>query len=158
MKQWKYRPFLLNDVPVRVETTVLIAYRLDDSKDRVPDPELPAVSCLVRRPGEPPLDITRLRLDREIMDGRQIRYVETKYPQMARIAHIQSDVVLNAVIDKQGRIARLRTVSGHPILIQAALDAVRQWTYQPFLLHGEPIEVESTVHVLFKLPVQEKKQ
>jgi len=62
------------------------------------------------------------------------------------------------VIDKQGCIARLRTVSGHPILIQAALDAVRQWTYQPFLLHGEPIEVESTVNVLFKLPAQEKKQ
>jgi TonB family protein len=157
VKEWKYRPFMLNDAPVRVETTVLIAYRLGGLDDLAPHaPEDAVISCLAK-----PLQQSgdgRLRIKAEVMDGRRTKFVPPVYPQMARIAHIQGEVILNAVIDKQGHVASLRAVSGHPILVQAALDAVRQWAYEPYLLHGEPVEVEAAVHVLFELPAQQNKR
>jgi len=64
---------------------------------------------------------------------------------------VQGQVVLNAIISKHGTIEDLHVLSGHPMLIQAALDAVRQWRYKPFLLNGEPVEVETTVTVIFNL-------
>ncbi len=76
--------------------------------------------------------------------------VEPQYPQMAKIAHIQGDVVLHILIDKQGHVANAKAKTGHPILIQAALDAVRKWDYQPFLLNGQPVDVESSVTVKFR--------
>src|SRR5260370_580933 len=74
-----------------------------------------------------------------------------RYPQMARIAHIQGDVLLTTIIDKQGDVKNLRAVSGHPILIQAALDAERQWKYKPYLLNGEPVEIETTITIKFHM-------
>jgi protein TonB len=70
---------------------------------------------------------------------------------MARIAHIQGDVILHVLINKQGHVANVKPMSGHPILIQAALDAVKQWEYQPFQLNGEPAEVETAVVVKFHM-------
>jgi protein TonB len=70
---------------------------------------------------------------------------------MARIAHIQGDVVLQATISKNGTVENLHAISGHPILIQAALDAVRQWKYKPYVLNGEPVEVETTIKVQFHM-------
>lgn len=77
--------------------------------------------------------------------------VEPVYPQMARIAHVQGDVILQAVINQKGKVANLKALSGHPILIQAALDAVRQWEYKPFLLNGAPVEVETKILIRFHL-------
>jgi protein TonB len=59
---------------------------------------------------------------------------------MAKIAHIQGDVVVHVLIDKTGHVANAKATSGHPMLIQAALSAVKQWDYKPFLLNGEPAE------------------
>ncbi len=73
------------------------------------------------------------------------------YPAIARTAGIQGTVVLEAVISKTGTIENLRVVSGSPMLQRAALDAVKQWRYKPFLLNGESIEVETTVNVEFRL-------
>jgi protein TonB len=73
---------------------------------------------------------------------------------MARIAHIQGDVVLQVTINRRGQIQRTRIVSGHPILVQAAIDAVKKWRYKPFLVAGEPANVETTVRVKFRMPVQ----
>jgi protein TonB len=70
---------------------------------------------------------------------------------MARIAHIQGDVVLQATISKNGSIENLHAISGHPILIQAALDAVRQWKYKPYILNSEPVEVETQITVKFHM-------
>ena len=77
--------------------------------------------------------------------------VEPVYPEMAKIARIQGDVLMRAVINQKGKIANLKALSGHPILIQAALDAVRQWEYKPFLLNGAPVEVETNIVVRFHL-------
>ncbi|HZD95053.1 MAG TPA: energy transducer TonB, partial [Candidatus Sulfotelmatobacter sp.] len=68
-----------------------------------------------------------------------------------KIAHIQGDVTLQATISKNGVIENLRAVNGHPILIQAALDAVRQWKYKAYILNGEAVEVETTIQVKFHM-------
>ncbi len=86
-----------------------------------------------------------------VMEGNLLKRIDPPYPSMAKIAHIQGDVVLQATISKQGTIENLRGVSGHPILIQAAMEAVRQWRYRPYELNGEPVEVETTVTVRFHM-------
>ena len=73
------------------------------------------------------------------------------YPPLARQARIQGTVRLEADISKDGTIENLKVISGHPLLIQAALDAVKQWRYQPTLLNGVPVEVVTTVDVNFTL-------
>jgi protein TonB len=80
-----------------------------------------------------------------------IQKIEPTYPVLARQARIQGDVVLRAIISKEGLITELQLVSGHPMLAPAAIAAVSQWRYRPFLLNGEPIEVETTVNVTFHL-------
>ena len=73
------------------------------------------------------------------------------YPPLARQARIQGNVVLHAIIDKDGKVAQLEVVSGHPLLVQAALDAVKQWRYRPTQLNGEPVEVDTTITVTFTM-------
>jgi len=86
-----------------------------------------------------------------VMEGNILKKVDPQYPQMAKIAHVQGDVVLQATISKQGAIENLRAVSGPPLLIQVAMDAVRQWRYKPYELNSEPVEVETTVTVRFHM-------
>jgi protein TonB len=93
----------------------------------------------------------KLRISSGVADGNKIHEVQPTYPQMARIAHIQGDVILQATISKTGAIENLRGVQGHPILIQAAMDAVKQWKYKPYILNGEPVEVETTIKVQFHM-------
>jgi protein TonB len=73
------------------------------------------------------------------------------YPALARAARAEGTVVLEATISKSGSIENLRVVSGPAMLRQAALDAVSQWRYRPYLLNGEPVAVETTVNVVFNL-------
>lgn len=77
--------------------------------------------------------------------------VQPVYPVLARQSGIQGVVVLHAIIDRDGRVSELRVISGHPLLVKAAIDAVNQWRYQPTLLNGEPVEVETTITVSFVL-------
>jgi len=71
------------------------------------------------------------------------------YPNLALGARVQGSVLLKAVISKTGGITELEVISGHPILVPAALEAVRQWRYRPYLLNGEPVEVETNITVTF---------
>src|ERR1700720_4391441 len=73
------------------------------------------------------------------------------YPPLARQARIQGNVVLHAIIDKDGRVGELQVISGHPLLVQSALDAVKNWRYQPTQLNGEAVEVDTTITVTFVL-------
>ncbi|HVN20454.1 MAG TPA: energy transducer TonB [Dongiaceae bacterium] len=86
-----------------------------------------------------------------MLQGMLIRRVEPKYPPLAIAARIQGPVVLTAVISKAGTIDNLKLVSGHPMLVPAALDAVSQWRYRPYVLNGEVIEVETQITVNFLL-------
>ena len=87
----------------------------------------------------------------EILEGSLIRKVEPKYPPLAIAARIQGPVVLDAVISKAGTMENLRLVSGHPMLAGAAMDAVSQWRYRPYILNGDRIEVETEITVNFVL-------
>jgi protein TonB len=91
-----------------------------------------------------------LRLS-HISEGNLIRKVQPAYPPLARSARVQGTVVLQAAISKQGAIENLSVLSGHPMLVQAALDAVRQWRYRPYILNNEPVEVETQITVNFSL-------
>lgn len=73
------------------------------------------------------------------------------YPPLARQARITGTVVLHAIISKDGRVEELTVISGHPLLVQAAKDAVQQWRYRPTLLNGEPVEVDTTIQVTFTM-------
>ncbi len=86
-----------------------------------------------------------------VMEGMLIGKVLPVYPAMARAMRIAGRVELQATISRNGTIENLRVVSGPAMLQQAALDAVRQWRYRPYLLNGEPVEVETTINVDFKL-------
>jgi periplasmic protein TonB len=93
----------------------------------------------------------KLRVSQGVAEGNLLRKIEPQYPQMAKVAHIQGDVLLAATISKGGAIENLHQISGHPILVQAAMEAVKQWKYKPYLLNGEPVEVETTIKVSFKM-------
>src|SRR6202043_3105386 len=93
----------------------------------------------------------RVRVSAGVTSGLLIRKVQPNYPPLARQARIQGTVVLHAVISKAGSIENLTVVSGHPMLAPAAIDAVKQWKYKPYLLNGEPVEVDTEVQVNFTL-------
>ena len=86
-----------------------------------------------------------------VSEGLLVRRVQPSYPPLARAARISGGVLLQAVIGKDGTIRQLQVVSGHPMLVQSALEAVRQWRYKPYLLNGEPVEVDTQVTVNFTL-------
>jgi len=75
-----------------------------------------------------------------------------EYPPLARQARIQGVVKLGATIGQDGRVQNLMVVSGHPLLVPAALEAVKQWVYEPTLRNGTPSEVETEIEVNFSLP------
>jgi protein TonB len=84
-------------------------------------------------------------------EGDLVHKVLPTYPPLARNVRIQGQVVLQAVISKQGIIENLRLLSGHPMLVPAAIEAVRQWRYRPYVLNNEPVEVETLITVNFSL-------
>ena len=93
----------------------------------------------------PPLRISHMS------EGDLVRKILPAYPPLARSAHVQGQVVLQAVISKQGAIENLKVVAGHPMLVPAAIAAVRQWRYRPYVLNNEPVEVETQITVNFSL-------
>jgi len=93
----------------------------------------------------------RIRVSSGVQSGLLIRKVNPTYPPLARQARIQGVVILQAQISKEGNIENLQLISGHPMLAPAAIDAVKQWKYKPYLLNGEPVEVETQVQVNFTL-------
>ena len=93
----------------------------------------------------------KLIISSGVMAGMLISKPTPVYPPIAKAARVQGTVVLQATISKTGSIENLKVVSGPQMLQQAAQDAVRSWRYKPYLLNGEPVEVETTVNVIFTL-------
>lgn len=104
-------------------------------------------------PKRPVPAVQTVRLS-QMNEGDLIHKVVPAYPQLARTARIQGAVVLQAMISKSGSIENLRLLSGHPMLAGAAIEAVRQWRYRPYILNGEPVEVETQITVNFSLAGQ----
>lgn len=93
----------------------------------------------------------RIRVGGQVAKARLTRQVRPQYPSLARQARIQGTVKLAAVISKDGSIQKLQVLTGHPLLVPAALSAVKQWRYKPTLLNGEAVEVLTNIDVNFSL-------
>ncbi len=99
----------------------------------------------------PKVAVQRIRVSQGVVAGLVIHKVQPNYPQLAKTARVQGNVQLAALIGKDGTIQNLHVLSGHPLLTQAALDAVKQWRYKPYILNGEPVEVDTQITVIFSL-------
>jgi periplasmic protein TonB len=161
-----YRAGILR-IPTRIPS---IPLRVDDRGIPPVDPGLPTVPAGGTGTGADPTVVWRSILDQTahvvippkpfvrpsprasvMMEGHLVHRVEPIYPPVPRQAGIQGQVVLQAIISKEGTIENLRVLSGHPLLVPAAVDAVRQWRYRPYTLNGDPVEVETHVTVNFVL-------
>jgi TonB family protein len=174
VKQWRYVPFRLHAVPgdqgepVEVDTMAALPFDFRNSS-ATPDAdkvlsEVAGMGPCNPREGlatatefaQPKVDPRHPIFGSPVIEASRaeemlVHKVEATYPQMARIAHIQGNVILQVLIDKQGHVANMKPIMGHPILVQAALDAVKQWEYKPFQLNGEPAQVETAVVVKFRM-------
>ena len=108
-------------------------------------------------PPPPPKEVPKpkptgpIRVGGNVQAANLIRQVRPNYPPLAKQARIQGVVRFNAIISRDGTIQNLQMVSGHPLLVPAATDAVRQWVYKPTLLNGEAVEVQTQIDVNFTL-------
>lgn len=109
------------------------------------------VSAAPPPPPPPPKTPQRIRVGGQVEAAKLIYKPTPEYPPLAKMARIQGTVKLEAVIAKDGTIQDLKVLSGHPLLVKAALNAVKQWRYQPTLLNGEPVEVVTEIDVNFTL-------
>ena len=162
IKQWKFRPYELNGEPVEVETQAKVNFTLagnpsvqgtaGDRPGGIPPGEPGGIvdSSEARDPHAPPPP-QRIRVSSAVEERLSLKKVPPKYPEEARQDRIQGQVLLQVVVDKEGNVASVELISGHPALAPAAIDAVRQWKYQPYLLNGQPLEVHTQVTVNFTL-------
>ncbi|HYR88356.1 MAG TPA: energy transducer TonB [Terriglobia bacterium] len=125
--------------------------RLRDLIGGQPEVEVPAPPEPPPPPPPAPVNLAPTRVSGGVQQANLIHQVRPVYPTLAVQTRIQGTVLLEAVISKDGRIESLRIISGHPLLNQAAVDAVRQWQYRPTLLNGEPVAVITTIAVNFSL-------
>ncbi len=163
VKQWKYKPYLLNGVPFKVETSVVVNFKPDDhlptgvvgdQPGGIPPEEVGGIAPSTGSTEPiPPMSATpnRVRIASSITQKRLIFAAAPEYPAEAKAKHIEGQVILKIIIDKQGRVANAELISGHPILAPAAINAVKQWKYEPYLLNNKPVEVETRATVTFSL-------
>ncbi len=111
-----------------------------------PRPEPPAQAAKTTNP-EP---VRKIRVG-TMEQAKIISQPKPVYPQLAKQARISGTVRLAAIISEAGNIEELRVLQGHPLLVQAAVDAVQQWRYRPTFLNGVPVKVETTIDVIFTL-------
>jgi protein TonB len=102
-------------------------------------------------PPPPKAAQTRIRVGGNVQQAKMLRMVQPVYPAIAKTAHISGTVILHAIISKDGNVEQLEYISGPPLLMRAAMDAVKQWRYQPTLLNNDPVEVDTTISVVFTL-------
>jgi len=178
VKQWQYKPTLLMGEPVRVDTTISVVYVLggknpdnaadssvppgiadssadptgatsqDAAKDAPASQDAGSVSAPVNPPAPKPI---RMRLGGTVALANLVHRVSPVYPQSAKDQHIQGTVLLHAVIALDGTIQTLEYVSGPAELMDSAMNAIKQWRYKPTLLNGQPVEVDTTIAVVYTL-------
>jgi len=132
-REWKPKTGTLSGA-APADAGALVVVTLDEAKD------VPAIQ-----------GAQRVRIPEGISQGLLVHQVKPVYPAVARAARIQGAVVLTALIGKDGAVQELELVSGHPLLVPAAMEAVKQWRYRPYVLNGEPVLVQTTINVNFTL-------
>jgi TonB family protein len=133
VKQWKYRPVVVDGTGYAVTGDVLITFGLGLNPWAAERGESPLKPVSCPAPG-----------------GTLAHSVEPEAPPQAKIIHLGGDVVLQITIDKQGRVADAKVVSGHGLLVGAAQNAVKQWRYQPYTLGDAPVAVKTFIAVKFR--------
>jgi TonB family protein len=141
-KRWKFKPVISGDKAIAVIASASLRFVLSDDNQRV-DGVTPEIG-LARQP-------QRVRVSEGVSSRLLEHKVEPVYPPEAKQAHIKGTVLLRVTIDKEGRVADLRLISGPKELAPAAINAVQQWHYRPYLLMGDPVEVDTEVMVNFQL-------
>jgi TonB family protein len=150
VKQWVYRPTLLNGRAVEVVTIVDVNFTLSPEAGRAEAQPLaaePPAAASSAPSGAP----QRVRVGGNIQAAKLVRHVRPAYPPLARQARIQGMVRFTVIIGTDGRVENMQLVSGHPLLVPAAQEAVKQWVYQPTFLNGREVEVLTQVDVAFSL-------
>jgi TonB family protein len=137
VRQWKFKPFVHDGKPVKASTKIPLEFGNDD-KD---------VSGLENAVGDPNL----VQVPEKVAQGMLVKRVQPVYPAIALQGHIQGTVVLKVIIEKDGHISQVTPVSGPPTLVSAGVAAVKQWTYRPYALNGEPVRVQTQVMVNFSM-------
>ncbi len=171
IKKWEYQPILKDGKPVPVRSYIAFRFQLETephvevltrSESSSPDPlgqphgqpvTGGVLSGLIGN-GAPPPKVAaprKIEILPSVAEEHLVHKVDPLYPQMAVRGRIQGTVVLRAVISKNGIVEHLMFISGHPILWPAARDAVQLWKYSPFLVDGNPVEVETNITVTFHL-------
>jgi len=112
-----------------------------------PPPPPPPAKAVAPPPAAP----AQITVGGDVQAGRILQQIQPVYPALARRGRIQGNVQLKAIISADGKIKTLTVVSGNPLLVDAALDAVRRWSYLPTLLNGIPVEVKTEILVRFEL-------
>ena len=102
-------------------------------------------------PPPPPAAPKRITVGGNVQAASLVNKVEPQYPAIAKTAHVSGTVVLHAIIAKDGSVEKLQFVSGPALLMASAMGAVKEWRYRPTMLNGQPVEVDTTVQVVFSL-------
>lgn len=172
VKQWKLRPLLLHDehgdagTPVEAAATVALPFDFHPTSTVTPSAGMAAsttlASCDPRKMttpqeyAQPKVDLKKpvfgaLVIEPSRAEEMLAHKVDATYPPQGLMNRIQGNVILQVLIDKAGHVAKMKAIMGHPLFIQPSMDAVKQWEYQPFLLNGEAVEVETAVVVKFRM-------
>jgi TonB family protein len=161
IQQWKFRPYELNGEPVDVETQAKVVFTLAGNPPApgtvgsvpggIPQGEAGGIANTgdARDQSSPPPQ--RVRVSQGVEERLSLKKVPPKYPEEARSDRVQGTVLLRVIVSKQGNVAEIGLISGHPELAPAAIKAVKQWKYRPYLLNQQPVEVETQVKVNFTL-------
>jgi TonB family protein len=144
-KQYKFRPYMVKESPTEVVCPAVSIFSGTAEGAQSYPGNLDAA-----RTGTAQLS-RRLRISAVLLDQNKIHDEKPRYPGAAQMGHIQGDVVIRVTINKLGRVENLNAVSGHPLLREEALEAVKEWRYKPFLVNGDPVEVDSLVTVQFRM-------
>jgi len=154
MKQWKFQPYIKNGHPVQIGYKMpydfAMADRVVDNPTAVANPALTNGKPTSSTPNGPP-GPAPVQINGGVAQGLLLHQVAPVYPDIARQRMVQGTVVLKAIIGKDGRIKDLKPVSGPKDLYDSAIGAVQQWRYRPYTLNGEPVEVDTTINVNYKL-------
>ena len=145
ISNWKYKPFAVNPGQKGVESLIVLTFSLNGGASVNDGP--PELMDML----DTTLRVRKVCFAGGILTGNLIYRVDPDYPAMARAGRVQGEVVIEVTIDKTGNISRATVVKGPTLFADAALAAVKQWKYRPYVQGGNPIEVESTVTVRFHL-------
>jgi len=149
-KKWKFKPFIKNGKPAKVAANVPFDFAFEGNiyVEKIAPANGSTVTAMVPDASGAP---KRVRVSSGVTTGLLVYKVQPAYPFDARQARIQGVVVLKAIISKEGRIKDLQLIAGPKELAEAAIGAVQQWRYRPYLLMGNPVEVETQIQVNFQL-------